>query len=394
MVSKKTRVVIVGGGFGGVKAALEFSNKLGIDVRLISDNTHFEYHGALYRSAVGHSPKEVFIPLREIFEDKTNVDLVLDKIGYIDSAKKIVVGIDGEIYKYDKLILALGNTVNYFGIDGLRENTYNINTISETMKLRKKLVGLFSENNRRTIRVAVVGGGATGVELASELPHFSEIVARNHGLPKPKISIILVEGGDRLLPNLKTEVSEKVTKRLIKLGVEIYLKICVQSCNQKGLCLSAGDLNADVIVWTAGSKPVDLYTANPSVFTLSKSGKVCVDEYLRAQNQKDIFVLGDNADTKYSGMAQTAISDAKFVAKNILLDVNHKKMSQYKPSRPLYVVTVGGKWAVVQNGNRVTSGIAGWRVRRKADMWIFKNFEPYYKAIKLWRSGNKPPKYN
>jgi NADH dehydrogenase len=385
---KTTRVVIVGGGFGGVKAALELAGKKGFEVQLISDSTHFEYHGALYRSAVGHSPKEVVIPLKEIFEGK-KVEVILDRIEKIDSKKKLVVGEGGDIYKYDGVILGLGSQVNYFGIPGLEEHTETMHDISSTLRLRKKLVDLFSEPQRRPVRIAVVGGGASGVELASELPHFAELIAKRNSLPKPKVTILLVEASPRLLPNLSPKVSEIISKRLVEMGVEIYQNISVESCANCSLKLSAGGLDANLIVWTAGAKPADFFANNPEVFTLARNHRVVVNEHLQARGHKDIYVLGDNADTKYSGMAQTAIFDAKFIASNLVAQKQKRKIKKYKPRAPTYVITGGGKWAVVQQGKKITSGTRGWGIRRQADLWVFKNFIPYKQAIKTWRSGNK-----
>ncbi len=389
MVSKKTRVVIVGGGFGGVKAALELAGKPGFSVQLISNNTHFEYHGALYRSAVGHSPKEVIIPLKEIFEGKDNIELVLDEIGYINPEKKLVIGMDGDSYAYDKVIFALGNTVNYFGIEGLEDHTETMHDISSTLKLRKKLIDIFSQPHRSAIRIAVVGGGASGVELVSEIEQFAKLIAKTHRLTPPKMHLLMVEASDRLLPNLLPKASAVMSKRLIKLGVEIYLNMAVKSCSPGQLCLQAGELNADLIIWTAGSKPSSFFAANPDVFTLGRGARVTVNANLQLPHNKDIYVIGDNADTKYSGMAQTAIHDAKFVASNLIRQKQNKKSRNYRAMKPLYVVTAGGKWALVQKGNSVISGLRGWRIRRKADMWIFENFEPYKKAIATWRAGNK-----
>lgn len=387
MTKAKTRVVIVGGGFGGVKTALRLANRPGFDVQLISDNTHFEYHGALYRSAVGHSPREVIIPLAEIFKGKKNVELVLDSIGFIDPDKKLLVSQEGTCYPYDTVVLALGNQVNYFDIKGLKEHTETITTISDTMRLRRKLIDTFVENSGRPVRVAVVGGGASGVELAAEIGSFAKLIAKEHRIARPKVNVVLVEGADRLLPNLAPKASEKVLERLIKLGVEVHLSIQVASCKKGSLCVKAGNIDADMIVWTAGSKPVNFFTAHPDIFTLGRGGRVVVDEYLRVQNHTNIHVIGDNADTKYSGMAQTALQDAKFIARNLILAQQGKSRRPYKPRRPLYVITAGGKWAVVQKGNKVFSGIRGWRVRRQADLWIFRNFEPLKKAIAIWKSG-------
>lgn len=114
-----------------------------------------------------------------------------------------------------------------------------------------------------------------------------------------------------------------------------------------------------------------------------------MDDYLRVQGKENIYVLGDNADTPYSGMAQTALYDANYLSRNLLRLQKHQKITHYRPKRPLYVVTAGHKWAVVQEGNKVISGYRGWLVRRRADLIIFKNFQPYMQAIKTWRSAQK-----
>lgn len=153
--------------------------------------------------------------------------------------------------------------------------------------------------------------------------------------------------------------------------------------------MNVGELHADLIIWTAGSKPVSFYSAHPHVFSLGKAGRVVVDEHLKPVGQHDIYVLGDNADTQYSGMAQTALFDANFVAQNLIREKSKTRLKTYKPKRPLYVVTIGPKWAVIEDGLRVTSGYRGWLIRRQADLVIFRNFEPYKQAIKTWRAGQR-----
>lgn len=388
-MKKPINVVVVGGGFGGVKTALNLANKPGFLVQLISNNTHFEYHGALYRSAVGHSPREVVIPLRDIFKHAKNVELVLDSVGFVDAKKQLVASQAGEVYPYDKLVLALGNTVNYFGIEGLAEHTETMHDISSTLKLRKSLVELFKQPGSKPIRIAVVGAGASGVELAGELPAFAGLVAKKYQQPVPKLKINLIDGADRVLPLLSTKASTKTAAHLEKLGVNIHLNIKVQSCQSGEICLDAGNLEADLIIWTAGSKPVNFFSENPDVFTLARGGRVVVDEYLRPQNNDNMFVLGDNADTPYSGMAQTALHDANFVSRNLVRQAKKQPLAKYRPRRPVYVVTAGPKWAVVERGRKTITGYRGWLVRRQADLAIFKQFEPLKQAIKTWRSGQK-----
>lgn len=389
MAKKVTRVVIVGGGFGGVKTALELSNKQGFNVQLISDNSHFEYHGALYRSAVGHSPMEVIIPLKDIFKGSKNVELVLDSIGFIDPKKHCLVSLTGNTYSYDKVVFALGSKTNYFGVTGADEHSEEMQNISSTIKLRRKLVDLFSKKLNHPYRIAVIGAGASGVELAAEIPHFAKFIAKKSGIKHTGVKVILVDGSDRVLPMLSKSASKKASSRLQRLGIEVHLNIQVESCQKGKVCMSAGNLGADLIIWTAGSKPSDFYSKNSDTFTLGRGGKVVVNEYLQEPHNRNIYVIGDNADTKYSGMAQTALHNAIYVAKSLVLENSGKIPKKYRPKKPVYVVTVGQKWAIAQIGPNIFSGKAGWSVRRQADLAIFKNFQPYKEAIKTWRKANK-----
>lgn len=392
MALKNTKVVIVGGGFGGVKVALELANKPGFTVQLISNNSHFEYHGALYRSAVGHSPMEVVIPLKDIFAGAKNVEIILDSIGYIDHKKHCLASLTGNTYMYDKVVFALGNTTNYFGIKGVESHSEEMQDINSTIKLRRKLVSLLSNKNSKPVRVAIIGAGASGVELAAEIPHFSKFVAKKSGIKPCPVKVVLVDRSDRVLPMLSKAASKKAGQRLKRLGIEVHLNIQVESCESGKVCMSAGNLGADLIIWTAGSKPSEFYSKNPDVFTLGRGGRVVVDDYLRSTHSRNVYVIGDNADTKYSGMAQTALHNAIYVSKSFIQEKNSKPIKKYKPRKPIYVTTVGPKWAVAQIGNKVLSGRAGWSIRRQADLAIFKNFQPYKEAIKTWRKADKMSK--
>lgn len=383
---KKQKVVVVGGGFAGCKTALELANKKGFEVTLISQSNNFEYHGALYRSATGHSPMEVTIPIRDILKRANNVSFVLDSIERIDSKRKIVMSSTGHTYSYDSLILAMGNTVNYFGIEGLEQNSYAMNTVPHTIELRNKLTELF-RSDKKEVCIAIVGGGATGVELAGEVMNFARMVAHKYRTHVKHPQVVLIEGADRMLPLLDPVLSAKAYKRLQKKGVEMRLSIKVNSCEPNKVCLDSGDLHADVIVWTAGSRAVDFYSEHPKEFVLEK-GRVKVDEFLRAVGHSDIYVLGDNAKTPFSGMAQTALYDAKFLARNMKRQQKGRKPVAYRARHPIFVIPVGERWAVLQTQKNLISGYSAWLARRRADKWIFKNFLPYKAAIKQWRKGN------
>lgn len=385
------KVVIVGGGFGGVKTALELSNVPGIEVVLISQNAHFEYHGALYRSATGRSPLEVVIPLRDIFAHVTNVEVILDEVVDLDPKKRRVVGSGGALYAYDKLVMAIGLIPNFFGIEGMKKHANTLYTIRGAIALRQSLVSLARKRAGKSAHVAIIGAGASGVELAGDVPQFMKIIAKKYGLNRTDLRVSLIEGGPRILPLLNEHASQKAAARLQKLTVDTFLNSQVNSCEERKVCLKADNLQADVIVWTAGSRNHVFFEEHHKIFTLAKNHKVVVNDFLEAA--PDIYVIGDNAATPYSGMAQTALHDAIYVASMIRLRSKGHGALPYAPQVPLYVVPVGPRWAVVQSGERVTSGYSGWLLRRRADLFIFENFEPFEMAIKTWRRGNRQAQF-
>lgn len=386
---KTNRVIIVGGGFGGVKSALRFANKPGVSVQLISNNTHFEYHQALYRSAVGYSPMEVVIPLKDIFSNIKNIQLVLDNIETIDPDKKYVLSSTGHTYRYDQIIFSLGSTTNYPEIDTLKAPVETMHDIASTIKLRKNLVQLFSQPHQGPVRVAIVGGGISGVELAGALRTFARLVAKKNMLTPPQLQVVIVESESRILPHLSAAASAKALKRLNTIDVEVHTGIRVESCQRGKLCMSAGDLAANTIVWTAGTKPSPFYLTNPEVFVLGRHGKVVVGDYLEAQGKKDIYVIGDSAETTYSGMAQTALYDADFVTKNLLRNYAGKSMYVYRSKKPRYFVAIGSGWALVESGRTINAGRRGWLATKRADSILFNNFQPYGQAIKAWRKASR-----
>lgn len=385
------KVVIVGGGFAGVKTALGLANKTGFDVKLICPGMNFEYHGALYRSATGNSPMEVVIPLKTILRKAKNVEHLQDVVVGINPIHRSLKGADGQDYPYDIAVLALGNCINYFGIEGMEQNSYGMTTIRQTIALRQKLVELFKKDGT-TPKIAVVGAGATGVELAGELQNFARKVSRKYGNNLVRAEVILIEGADRPLPNLDPVLSAKVYKRLHKLGVQLRLNTKVNSCEPGKICLADEDIEADVIVWTAGSQPVDFYSKHPKTFDLER-GKVKVNMFLQVPKHPEIYVLGDNANTPFSGMAQIALHDAKYVVRNLIRHKHGTLPVAYEAWHPLYVVPVGGKWAILETQRNHISGYRGWLARRRADRWIFRNFLPYRKAIKQWQRGNRRAKF-
>jgi NADH dehydrogenase len=371
---EKRRVLILGGGFGGIKAALELAGTFKFEVTLISDQLNFRYYPMLYRSATGGSKVASSIPLNEIFADK-KLEVAQDTAVELDRGKKAVKGQSGKFYPYDILIVALGSVTNFFGIKGLEQYAYGIKSLEEAQRLRDHLHKQLQDDQRPDINYVVIGGGATGVELAGVLPGYVKHIMKRHKTPAREVSVALVEAEPRLLPRMSEKYSAAVAKRLESLGVKLYLKERVLAETADSLKISGRSMQSETVVWTAG------VTTNPFLagngFKLNEHGKTVVDEYLQAE--PDIYVIGDNAATEYSGMAQTALRDGLFVA---------KPQKAYQPKRPIYVIAVGNFWAAVSWGQRDFFGPIGWLLRRAADLAGYHDLEPWWKASRHWMAEN------
>ncbi|MDB5184412.1 MAG: hypothetical protein JWN38_220 [Candidatus Saccharibacteria bacterium] len=375
----KEKILIVGGGFGGVKTALELADDSRFQIILLSDQTDFRYYPTLYRTATGGSRANSSITLHNLFLGK-GVEVVQGSAQTLDRKAKSITTTEGKVYNYDTLVLALGVVTNYFGIPGLQEFSYSIKSQVEVARFKAHLHKQLIDDRRPDLNYVVIGAGPTGIELASELPTYLRRVMRNHGLPQKKVHIDLIEASPTLLPRMPADVGRTITRRLKKLGIKIYTNSIVQGATADDLMVSGKPIRSHTIVWTAGVTNHPFFTDNH--FVVMGRGKVAVDTFLQAED--GIFVIGDNANTPYSGLAQTALRDAISVAGNIKRRASHKDMKSYKAKRPVSVIPGGPQWAAVQWGNIHFSGKLGWALREAADFIGFKDLEPWRGATKQW----------
>lgn len=377
------RVVIVGGGFAGVRAALNLANKPDFEVKLLSTQSFFEYHAALYRSATGRSPLEVAIPLKDFFAYAHNVEIVEDAIDTLDIEARLATGVSGSRFPYDALILALGNVTEYYGIEGLKEYSYGVKSIHEALRLKRHLHDqLVDEQAER--HYVVVGAGATGIELAAEMTAYLRNIRRKHKINRD-FSIDLIEAGPRPAGLLPESYSRVVERRLRELGVKLQVNTTVKSEDVEGIMLQNRKIKTHTVVWTAGVTNNPFFLKYPEMFQLGRAKRVQVDEYLQAS--EGVFVIGDSADTQYSGMAQTALHDANFVTKNLELYLRGLQPKAYKAKRPIYAIPVGKRWAAVLWGRTQINGKPGWVLRRMADLRLYLRFLTFTKALTAWRYG-------
>ncbi|MGH7195978.1 MAG: NAD(P)/FAD-dependent oxidoreductase [Candidatus Saccharimonadales bacterium] len=373
----KKNVLIVGGGFAGVKAALELEDDKRFAVTLLSNRSNFRYYPALYHSATGGEFAQSNIDLGTIFENK-NVEFVLGEAQKLDRKNKFIKTADGQKHHYDILVLALGVVTNYFGIEGLKEFSYSIKSLEEADRFKRHLHKELIDDHKPDLNYVIVGGGPTGIELAGAMPEYLRSIMKNHGIKNKNIHIDLIEAAPHLMGRMPKNVGKKIEKQLKSLSIKLYLNQMVQGETADGLTVSGKPIKSHTVVWTAGVTNHPFFKAND--FTFAEHGKVAVDSHLQAEH--DIFVLGDNANTEYSGMAQTAIYDAEFLAKILKRNLSGKSAAPYKPKKPIYVTPAGPKWAAVLWGKAQIYGRAGWYIRELADAAAFHDVESWQKAGK------------
>ncbi len=377
------RVVIVGGGFAGLKSALELSKDDRFDITLISDQDYFLHHATLYATATGRSTKESVIKLSEIFEHHKNVTVVKDAITKFDPARKTVGGASKK-YEYDMLILALGVVTTHFHIDGLKKHCYGIKTLSEVKRFKEHIYDNLVVDGEIDKNYVVVGAGPTGVELSAALITYLQEMAAKYASKKANINVSLVEAGSRVLPMMSEDASKQVEGQLRKLGVKVMTKQKVEAQTDESIMVNGKKIPSHTVIWTSGVANHPFFKKHKDFFELAPNGKVMVDEHMRALAH--VYVIGDNACTEYSGVAWTALRDGNFIAKHLqrIIDSDPLKPNVAK-RRPLITVPVGEKWAIIQGKHLRLTGRPGAWLRRLAELYNYTNFLPLSKAWRAWR---------
>lgn len=374
-------VLIVGGGFGGVKAALELADDPHFTVSLLSDSDSLRYYPTLYHTATGGARANSSIPLQRIFAEKP-VELLQGSAETLDRKAKTITTTDGVVHSYDTLILALGVVTNYFGIPGMQDYAYSIKTQDEVARFKHHLHQQLADDKKPDLHYVIVGGGPTGIELAGALPGYIKKLMKEQGIRDQSVHVDLIEASPRLLPRLPKQVSHTVKRRLKRLGVKLYTGSVVQATTPEELTVNGRAIRSHTVVWTAGVTNHPFFADNH--FILMGRGKVAVDTYL--QTEPDIYVIGDNANTPYSGLAQTALLDGSFVAWNLCRRAKGKQMRSYNAKAPITVVPAGPHWAVVVWGKVVLHGFVGYVLREAADFIGFQDLEPLNRATRQFLS--------
>jgi len=380
-------VVVIGGGFAGVRVARSLRKQSSISVTLVNEEADFRYCPALYRAATGFKMGTARLPLEWMLLDSSNASLVVNKAVSINPDKKLIKLQDGAVLDYDIAVLALGSVTTYFNIDGLHDHSYGIKTSEEVVELRQHLHSKIVAKEHVVENYVIVGAGPTGVELAGALGAYIKRIVKKHKARGHSVQIWLVEAGPRILPQMNKRAARAAHKNLEKLGVKLSVNTTVKGETIRSLKTSHGNIKTHTVIWTAGSSISPFYKENEEHFTFAPRGRIAVNKHLQAR--RNVYIAGDNASTAYSGTAMTAIHHGNFVAKDITAQINHTKRPTKYESTPISIVPAGRKWAVLQYRSVVLHGRAISWLRRIADYIGYSDVLGYGRAITIWSNSDR-----
>lgn len=381
------RVVILGGGFGGLVAA-QTLRRAKAQITLIDKRNFHLFQPLLYQVATGSlSPGEIAAPLRAVLSRQKNAEVLLGEAADLDPIAKRVVLRDGGVFPYDTLVIATGSRTSYYGQDQWREVAPSLKTVEEATAIRHKLLYAFERAERAAteaearawLTFVIVGAGATGLELAGALAEIaSETLRHDFRRIRPEEArIILLEGGPRVLGTYPEDLSAKAERLVARLGVEIHKGVFVTSIDAGGVDYKHGDAtgryDAKTIIWTGGVETTEFgrRVASRTRAETAQMGKIKVKPDLTIPNFPDIFIVGDLAysvDEKgkvLPGVAQVAIQGGRYAGKAILARLAGKPAPGFRYFDKGDLAVIGRAAAVANIFGFHVSGLPAWLV------WLF-----------------------
>ena len=384
-MSKRPQVIIVGGGFGGLRAARALRSAP-VDVTLIDRRNYHLFQPLLYQVATGSlSPGEIAAPLRSVFSRQKNTRVLLGEVKDIDPMSKRVVLTDGGAFEYDFLIVAAGSQTSYYGNDAWREWAPGLKSIEEATNIRHKILYAFEvaeripdpEHRGEWLTFVIVGAGPTGVELAGAIGEIARQTLKNdfRCIRPEDAQIILMDGAPRVLTTFPEDLAKKAEGSLARLGVQVKTGVMVKDIKKEGLTIETKNhtewLPARTVIWAGGVTTTSLgrTLANRTEADTDKGGRIKVKPDLTIANFPDIYVIGDLAlalnreGNALPGVAQVAMQQGTYAGKAIARRVEGKRAQpgfEYVDKGSLAVI---GRAAAVADifGLRV-SGLPAWLV--------------------------------
>ncbi|MDZ8092987.1 MULTISPECIES: NAD(P)/FAD-dependent oxidoreductase [unclassified Nostoc] len=375
------RVVIVGGGFGGLYTAKALK-KANVNVTLIDKRNFHLFQPLLYQVATGTlSPADISAPLRSVFSKSKNTKVLLGKVNDIDpKAQQVILG--DEVVPYDTLIVATGVNHSYFGKDNWKEFAPGLKTVEDAIEMRRQIFSAFEaaeketdpEKRRALLTFVIVGGGPTGVELSGAIAElaYQTLTEDFRSINTSEARIVLLQGGARILPHISPELSKVAAESLQKLGVAVYTNTRVTNIEGNIVTFKRGDelteITSKTILWAAGvqGSPMGKALAKSTGVECDRDGRVIVEPDLSIKGYNNIFVVGDLGNFSHQngkplpGVAPVAKQQGEYVAKLIKRRLQGETLPQFRYNDVGTLAMIGQNLAVVDLGLVKLKGFIAW----------------------------------
>ncbi|AGH95992.1 NAD(P)/FAD-dependent oxidoreductase [Pseudobdellovibrio exovorus] len=375
----KKSVVIVGAGFGGLKAARQLAKQKDVQITIIDRRNYHLFQPLLYQVATaGLSPADIATPIRSVFSGYSNVNVVYGNVQSIDKENKKVRTIDAE-YPYDYLILACGAKHSYFGHNDWEENAPGLKTLEQATEIRRRILLSFElaekeqdpDKRKTLLTFVIVGGGPTGVELAGSIAEISRYTLEKdfRSIDPSRTRVILIEAGPRVLAGFDESLSKKAARDLERLGVQIWTSTRVTEITSEGARLSEEFVKAKTVIWAAGVQPSSLSKALDA--PLDRQGRVIINSSLTLENHPEIFVIGDQASftqpdgSTLPGLAPVAMQQGTHAGRNIKRAIAGDAYTDFQYVDKGMMATIGRKKAIAQTTHLKFGGFMAWAA------WLF-----------------------
>jgi NADH:ubiquinone reductase (H+-translocating) len=386
------RVVIIGGGFGGLYAAKSLGGQP-VEVTLIDKRNFHLFQPLLYQVATGSlSPADIASPLRGVLSRNANAQVLMAEVNDLDPTQQTVVLNNGQQVEYDTLIVATGVSHHYFGNERWQTTAPGLKTVEDALEMRSRIFQAFEAAEKETdperrqawLTFVIVGGGPTGVELAGAIAElaFHILPKEFRNIDTTSAQIILLEGMDRVLPPYPPELSTKAEQSLTQLGVTVRTRTLVTDIEADTVTLKVGDniehICTKTVLWAAGVKASAMggILAEKTGVPLDRVGRAIVEPDLSLPNYPNIFVIGDLAhfahqgETPLPGIAPVAVQQGEYVAKLIACKQQGKVLPPFHYVDRGSLAVIGQNAAVVDLGFVRLTGFVAWLI------WVFAHI--YY----------------
>ena len=373
-MERKPKVIIVGGGFGGLWAAKALANKP-VDVTLMDRKNHHVFQPLLYQVATAVlSPGEVAQPIRRILHDAKNIEVILGEVIDFDTAKQNVRLDDGSEVGFDYLIVAAGARHAYFGHDDWEVSAPGLKTLEDAVEIRRRVLLAFELAERDAylkgthdpLNFVIVGGGPTGVELAGAIADIArQALAKDFkAIDTRKARVILFEGSDRVLGTFASDLSDSAKEQLEELGVEVRLNSFVTDIAPGKVKVGEEWIGCDVVVWATGvaASPIGKQLG----VEIDRAGRVLVQPDLTIPGHRNIFVIGDMAAINQEngepvpGVSPAAMQMGTATAKNIIADIKGRDRAIFKYVDKGTMATIGRSKAIAHLAGLKFRGLIAW----------------------------------